>query len=518
MELVNKWLQSKLPAVIRGARLLPATHPQDARAIYKEAGAQGEICHLTQEDNRRTWILKKFHAAMLPDHAYLVAVRSLVPRKIACMAAAKRVVLSSEDLKIGEGLYSSPDFAKWLQDTVLMPEVPGVSWKTATQEIRSGSREMPLAHRLEFAKSLADAVCALEDNGCAHRDLSQQNLFLDFQEYVVYLVDWDSLFHGSLYFHRNATPGTEGYIAPWTRDKLGNWDSRKSWHRNADRFSLAILLAEMLLVDQSAPSYYEGALFSQEMFFNTRHANLVHAKDTLMKFSESLGELFSKTLAAPYFDECPAPAKWRAALDTVVAEPVPVPESEESPQDQAEQPANENNTVRTVVVPSLVESPSRRLHLWLICFIVLLPLLFWGLYEIRQGNIQWPFLTSSPPEEEPLTPPDIPDVMVQTPHKQGEVLEKRRYLVKIHYSDNDLQVNIDDQQIPLNKDNTAWVTIEKGLHNVSLTFTGTVFPPGAVQRTEPVSVSRKITFDKEEEITIQIDRKEKTWHLNQNKD
>jgi serine/threonine protein kinase len=513
VEIINLWLQSGMPAFIRGVRLFPKTDPNNENSSYNLEGKQGRAFYFTQENNRE-WVIKKFYPDMQPDRSYLVAIRSLVPKTVSCTAASKRVVLNQDDLKPGNGLYTSPDLAVWLQDAVLMPRIRGKSWKEVSDEIRSGTRSISLAHRLDFARSLAETAYTLEQNGCAHRDLSQQNLFLDIQEYIVYLVDFDSMFHGSLYFHKNTPPGTDGYIAPWVSDKDRKWDARKSWHRKADRFACAILIAELLLADRQSPSYYDGALFSQDMFFNSRHAYLLRTIDLLHNLSEPLGDLFYKTISATSYDECPDLLKWQEAIGSVaLKESGSSGEAEESREAEKEGVASQE--VEDTEIMATPSQPMTRLHYWLLALILLVALLFGAAYYVQNRPALDRSLFAPAPQTQ-MGDKNVPAVTIPSTGQKntGQPVLPRKYLFVINYADSDLKFKIDNQYVPLNKDNTALVTMEPGEHVVAISFTGIVFlQDGMVKRTEPVTNVQPVRVDKEEQIVIQINRKEKTWQI-----
>lgn len=538
MDIANVWLQSGLPASIRGARLTPIIHPRYENLAHREEGEQGEAYHLVQETHKREWILKKFKADRQLEHKHLVAIRSLVPRGISCMAAAKRLILAPEDLKAGDDLYSSPELAQWLQDTVLMPSVPGKSWNEVIVEIRKGVRTIPLFHRVGFAQSLANTVGALEDNGCAHRDLSQHNIFLDLQEYIVYLVDWDSLFHGSLSFHKSTPVGTEGYIAPWVRDKYEKWDARKSWNRKGDRFALAILIAELLLVDKDAPSYYDGALFSQEMYFNPGNPHLLRAREALAGFGESSGDLFYQALTATSYDDCPAPARWEEALSRIEAEAEP-------PASEVEAELEAGEEIISSSPPA--EHPRRRsslsgVHYLLILLIIaaaialtelyqrhrhdrslisLLPLQLQGKQKIAETPAAGQEIATEPTPEDVEEMPlgelgqEIPTVTVDSPENSAG--QPREYNVKVKYSGNDLQMNVDNQDVRLSKENSTRLTIAPGEHSVTLTYTGIVKLPNGDRRpdTIPVPQTKKVLFGEGTNMVFHINRENKTWEIEQ---
>lgn len=528
MEIANVWLQSGLPALIRGVKLIPQQHPRFKNLAYYEEGKQGRAFHLSQPSNKREWILKKFNSEMQPERSYISSVRTLVPKSISFQAAAKRIVLVPEDIKIAEGAYSSAELAKWLDGTILMPKMPGTSWQNVSKGIRGASLELSLAKRIAFALSLAEAVVEMEQEGCAHRDLCHESVLLDLQENIVYLIDWDSMFHGSLYYFKNTPAGSPGYMASWIGDK-SKWDSRKSWNRKADRFSLSILISEILLVNQESPSFYDGAMYSQEMFGNPQHPFFQKVLESLGAISENLQDFFHQTLNATTYEECPDPIKWKEALESIKVEDIPGEEKGEAVLefDEAEEIASSER-----------EYSSSSKGYWFLLLLVLIPLAIWFFNKEENKNLfSWSSSNKVAPErkivqpiqperktEQQITTPEntpvspkevIPITQVNSPDAPNpdapNPLIAKKYLIQVMYVDNDLRMKIDGQEITLNKNNTAEVQIKPGNYNMEISFSTVIIDRETVKKGSTVTSTAQIIFDRNENIIIQINRSEGTW-------
>ncbi len=505
MDIANIWLQSGLPALIRGGKLTPKPHPRYPHIAWYEEGKQGFCFHLIQGGNQRQWILKKFKDGMMPERNYLLAIRNLLPSGVAFSTGIKRALLTTKDVKSEDKTYNSPELTRWIEDTLLMPKVSGVSWTRVAQELRKGSYDLAQDHRIMFAKNLADAVVALEDNGCSHRDLSHQNLFLDMQEYVIYLVDWDSLFHGSLAFTRITPVGTDGYIAPWVTEKSGKIDVRKTWNAQADRFSLAILIAELLTVNADSKSYHYGTLFSQEIFKNTKHSEILQTSQSLQSISQDLADLWERTFRASNFEDCPRPKEWQNALENI-------PESGKGTStqeniDAIESELEKNYEEQADLSDSGEFTSINKFNYLLLLFIILLPVVFWGAYRLQHQSVQtnsaWTttteYLNSLPKTE----------IFSSTFSKYP----KQEYHLVVEYQDTDLEILVDNQKVEHKSRNEAIVKIAPAEYYVTLKFSTIVFDSkGDTKRGNWISVSNRIPFQtNSNKIKISIDRENRTW-------
>jgi serine/threonine protein kinase len=139
----------------------------------------------------------------------------------------------------------------------------GVDWAALADALREGKAELDPPQRIALCRGLAQLVQALEAAQCAHRDLSSSNVFIEPATLALALIDFDSLFHPSLTMPANTTCGTLGYTAPWAwrQDQLSG---AATWSPAADRYALAILCAEFLLMDVGAALTAEGGMFDQD--------------------------------------------------------------------------------------------------------------------------------------------------------------------------------------------------------------------------------------------------------------
>jgi serine/threonine protein kinase len=195
-----------------------------------------------------------------------------------------------------------------------MPKVPGASWSSVADALRSGEVQLTLRQRLTTALRLVRCVVRLERAGCSHRDLSGYNIYISSGSRV-FLIDWDCLYHPKLPFQPNTTAGTMGYMAPFLRNFCGSWDASRSWCLYADRFALAVLIVEILLISpETAAPREDGTLFSQSELNEPDNASVAGRVQQLRRLSRQAAILFQKTLTAPSFDTSPPPEHWQRVL------------------------------------------------------------------------------------------------------------------------------------------------------------------------------------------------------------
>jgi hypothetical protein len=289
-------------------------HPAFQDTAQRVVKGQAAVYFLRQQPHGSVWLLKKFSPSRRPSDEYLARVQECLPGGIEFFTCTQRRFLSADLVDGRYSPYRAPEFAAWLEGTLLMPKVPGTSWSVVADSLRSGEVDLTLAQRLRAAANLADCVGRLETAGCCHRDLSGSNVFLA-DDARIFVIDWDSLWHAQLPYQANTTVGTAGYIAPFTRSPTGDWDALRSWRPYADRYALAILIAEILLVSTALSDAQEDStLFAQAQLEHPDGEFIRTQTDRLMQISIAVGQLFNEAVHAPSFDACPAPARWEAAL------------------------------------------------------------------------------------------------------------------------------------------------------------------------------------------------------------
>jgi len=260
-------------------------------------------------ENDTESILKKFQQGKAPDAAYLRKLGSVVPKHNGFTAGTNRRVLSAHDLKRTQGCYYSAALKQWIDDAVLMPKIKGCDWASLADDIRAGIVLLTPENRLTLCRSLSELVHLLESHGCAHRDLSSGNVFIDTNTWSVNLIDFDGLFHRSLQMPARTTPGTDGYIAGFVWNN-GTANTRATWCSLADRLALAVLNTEFLIAEKESPLAADGGLFEQQELRSRsgKTLSLAHAK--LQDVYPNAVPLFEAAIKSNCYEECPSPEEW----------------------------------------------------------------------------------------------------------------------------------------------------------------------------------------------------------------
>jgi serine/threonine protein kinase len=307
-DVVEKWLQSGRPAVIGPHRLKPIEHTYAKGKPLSLPRGQAEAFFLTDERGN-WWILKKFRPSCTLDPAYLTRVASLLPRESGFMCGTERQILTTGALQKATGHHHSKDLDQWLEGTVLMPQVDGVDWACLADDLRAGQLVLEPAQRLNLCLALARLIELLETHQCCHRDLSCGNIFIDLKAGATYLIDFDSFFHPSLPMPNATTCGTAGYTAAylWTQ---GNLDPRRTWCEKADRYALALLNVEMLLVNRGTEATGEGGIFDQEELKNRSGRRIDATVAALQARYPQATTFLLQAIHSGTPADCPSPQAW----------------------------------------------------------------------------------------------------------------------------------------------------------------------------------------------------------------
>jgi hypothetical protein len=320
---VEKWLWSGHSALIGPHRLRPVEHTHAKGKPLSSQKGQAEAFFL-KDEHGAWWILKKFRPTCALDWDYLTKVTSILPREPGFVCGTERQVLTTGTLQKSRGCHYSKDLDRWLDGTILMPRVKGVDWACLADDLREGGVVLALPQRLTFCRNLTRLVAVLEMHGCCHRDLSSGNIFLELQTFKVACIDFDSLFHPSLAMPNVTTCGTAGYTPAymWTG---GDLDARRSWCEGADRYALALLNTEMLLVGSGTAATGEGGIFDQDELKNRSGKGINSILAELRARYPQAAALVQQAIQSRTPANCPSPAAWTSAFDGTPAETMDLP-------------------------------------------------------------------------------------------------------------------------------------------------------------------------------------------------
>ena len=313
-DILREWLRSGLTVRICGLDFRLKSSPHLAGAPLCIQKGQATVLFLEQVPQGHTWLIKIFTPGRRPTDAYLLAVEHCLPGSAAFLACTQRRLLTREHLDLRASSYKNSALPGWAEGAVLIPKVPGTTWSSVAEDLRDGVLQMPLFVRLRLGVALARCIDILEAGQCSHRDLSGTNVFVD-EEGRVWLIDFDCLYHPDLPFQPNTTVGTLGYVAPFLKVTRGHPDPALSWRPCADRFALAVLIAEILLTGPDlGPPQEDGTLFSQAQIDEPGNHFVREIISRLKGLSKSCGSLLERAFGSLTFEACPSPQEWIGAL------------------------------------------------------------------------------------------------------------------------------------------------------------------------------------------------------------
>ena len=233
------------------------------------------------------------------------------------LAACRRTVLTPTRHR--DLLHRQPD----LVYAALMPWILGRTW----EELVLARQTAGPAQSLAWAESLLTVLVGLEENRLAHCDLSGPNVLIadptladglapsTSEKPQIELVDLEQLFGPGFDMPSVKPAGTPGYCH---RDQ-----GQGLWEPVADRFSGAILMAEMLgwcdaRVREGAAgeSYFEQAEIHHE---SPRYRLLRQVLQD--RWGAAIVRLLDRAWTSPSLRDCPTFGDWMAALPHQIEEP-----------------------------------------------------------------------------------------------------------------------------------------------------------------------------------------------------
>jgi hypothetical protein len=248
----------------------------------------------------------RFRLPFLVSQADRMAPLAALPGLRAC----RRTVLTPS--RHADLLRQYPD----LTYAVLMPWIEGPTWF----DVLMDRKPLPPETSLALARSLAQVLARMEEQGIAHCDLSAPNVMLPLLAggTGVELVDLEGLYAPGMTRPQELSSGSAGYAH---RQATGGL-----WGPEADRFAGAVLLAEMLgwcdpQVVQAA--WGESYFAPQEMQQDTpRYRTLVAALER--RWGSNVARLFERAWRSDSLLDCPTFGEWMVALP-LTPSPSPLP-------------------------------------------------------------------------------------------------------------------------------------------------------------------------------------------------
>ena len=279
-----------------------AEHPAAPGMPYGQEGRRAVVYQLIAEDGSKH-ALKVFKSRFRVPGMVSVAEALAPYTNIPGLQACERVVLTaSRHRKL---LSAYPD----LTYAVLMPWVEGETW----QEILLDSKAYSPEKSLQLAKNFAEILVGLEEHRLAHCDLSGPNLIIQ-PEDKVGLVDLEEMYGPGFLEPKELPAGSPGYAhqsAP-----------RGLWMDESDRFSGAVLLAEMLTwcdPNVRERAWGESYFAPKDMQGENDRYQLLHSSLESL-YGNRIAALFAQAWRSDSLRDCPTFAEWAVALPEEVPE------------------------------------------------------------------------------------------------------------------------------------------------------------------------------------------------------
>jgi hypothetical protein len=308
---MQAWLRADQPALIDGVALLPRAS-EGAVALPRFTVSETAFSYVLFDKNDDSWILKKFMPELLPDLARAKTIPYLIPRMPGFRSGFDQRVL--DETSLSSAGYFTQELQAWLIDTVLAPEIVTTTWADVADSIRAGGQSLPTVVKLLLCQKLSERIEWLESAHVAHRNLSATSVLIDPVNVEVHFVDWDNLFHSSLSKPANVVSEAVGYIAPFLKaEPAANIDA--TWKPRSDRFALAVLNSEILLLNSESAVTPGGGLLEQQHIFDRAGQTLQRLRNALQRNSPEVLKLFDQCLTASNFEQCPGPCEWLRLIE-----------------------------------------------------------------------------------------------------------------------------------------------------------------------------------------------------------
>jgi hypothetical protein len=298
---------------IRGQKYSFVTMPN--QGIYIDStGGSATIYKLKQITTNETFALKVFHIEY--RDAYLRHNFDFIQQELATIPifawVTHRILINEND--DSTLVLEFPE----LRNSILMP---WIDLPTADQ-IRSmltGKRQTPtsIAKCRALAQLLADSLYQLEQKGFAHGDISSTNVLIDWERPELYIIDIEDMFHATL-----KQPGTLVQSKGGT-DGYRFFDDFTSWQPCADRFAGALLICELLTLDNpdcqqasAEESYFVQRDIDERTFDGMNNERIQTLTDALLQLTNgiALATALDSAWTKMEIREIPALGNWASLL------------------------------------------------------------------------------------------------------------------------------------------------------------------------------------------------------------
>ncbi len=311
---------------VEETRFQIAEHPAAPGIAYGQEGRAAIVYKV--EAGQRSHALKVFKTRFRVPTLAMLADQLAPYASIPGLSVCRRSVLTPQ--RHTALLREYPD----LTYAVVMPWIEGPTWFQIVQDRQA----IPPEQSLFLGQALARILGEMEQQGIAHCDLSASNLILpalaangpQSSSAPIELVDVEQLYAANLKRPAAVPSGSEGYAHATVR--------QGAWEDKADRFSGAVLLAEILgwcdpQVREAA--WGESYFAPQEMQRPCPRFDLLQ-RSLASQWGGGVAQLFANAWNSELLADCPTFGEWMVAIP-------------EAPISHEPKPADQNPAVKALV-------------------------------------------------------------------------------------------------------------------------------------------------------------------------
>lgn len=195
-----------------------------------------------------------------------------------------------------------------MEYAVLMPWILGATWFDVVVRRTAISKDSSKV----IARNTADVLVNLEKRGYAHCDVAAANVIVNTTNGDINFIDVEDMFGPMLPPPNSFPKGSEGY----QHKTLKPPSTGHQWCAEGDRFSAAVLLAEMLawhdldIRNHADDEHYFDVKEMQDPQCE-RYRILMRV---LRGFSDQIGDLFERVWLSQDLADCPTLSEWDDAL------------------------------------------------------------------------------------------------------------------------------------------------------------------------------------------------------------
>ena len=272
-------------------------HPAVPTFAFGQEGRKAFVYQLSGGQDKSLHALKVFKVAYrLPE---LVGICDQLARfsQWPGLEVCDRQCLNYD--RQGDILGQYPD----LEYAVLMPWIGGSTW----YDMVIGMTPLSRLEAVTFANAVAQVMAALEEAGLAHCDISAANIIINATTQRAHLIDIEDLYAPGFNPPAALPAGTDGYAHKTAVNGL--------WGPEADRFSAAVLMAEMsawhhpqIRKDAEDEHYFDPSELQQD---SPRYQLMIGVLNDL---DPRLAELFQEAWFSDTLDECPPLQAWQEVI------------------------------------------------------------------------------------------------------------------------------------------------------------------------------------------------------------